>query len=307
MLSIIIVHYGEIKKTIGCLNSIVQKIKIPNEILIWDNSEETENKLFEKEKINFPDLKFKILTIHKNTGYGAGINRAVDFCQYEWILILNNDVNIVRFDFKDMDKRCIYGASALDENGNPVKNVYLDLNPLDELMKNMRIYPLFYRLGYGFGNEAVEDFTKKNGWTYNVGGSFILLTKDIFKNIGGFDENYFLYAEEFDFCKRARLKGYKIKYSLHFKIVHPTKKSYNRTIMEYRIRSKLYYLKKFFPALNLFTLFSNMLVALIYILLLYIQHLLFSRNFTGKGADTQKFSVLYSYYKSLLMHILFYL
>lgn len=308
MLTVIIIHYADTEKTIKCINSVKERIKVPYEILIWDNDEKCS-----KEKFKIKDLKYKVLTLHKNIGYGAAINRAVKFSQYEWILILNNDTEIIEFKMLDLKSNIMYGALTFSKNEDITTSLYLDPNPIDELFKNLRISSIFYRIvcylgrskGKGikdgrkwYGNEAIFSGFNINdvssgqnkslaSWTYNIGGHFILMKKDIFDKIGGFDENYFMYAEEFDLCKRARLKGYKIIIQTDFKVKHAKEENDKDTnlkfkVMKWRIDSKLYYLNKFYPALFIFTLLSNILTSIIYIIIYIILQKERSNGFINK-------------------------
>ncbi len=271
MLSVIIVHYGDVNKTLKCINSVVEKINIPFEILVWDNDEGGSK--FKIQSSNF--IVLKILRMYKNIGYGAAINKAVKYAKYKYILILNNDTEIIGWlrigKRHDLEDNCIYGAETYDENGL-VNSCHLDLNPIDELFKNLRIRAILDNIK---GSKSKVQGSKLH-WTYNVGGHFLFMKKELFEKVGGFDEKYFMYAEEFDLCKRARFAGYKIIHNPYFKIKHLKKKGSkfqiqsSVDIVSVRIDSKLYYLKKFYPAVFIFTALANGLVALIYYILCMI-------------------------------------
>ena len=53
-----------------------------------------------------------------------------------------------------------------------------------------------------------------------VGGMFMLIPRDIFKQLGGFNEKYFLYYEDVDFCARLRLRGYEVLACPEVKVTH---------------------------------------------------------------------------------------
>ncbi|EFK96227.1 Glycosyl transferase, family 2 [sediment metagenome] len=53
-----------------------------------------------------------------------------------------------------------------------------------------------------------------------VSGSFMLVRREVFERLGGFDERYFMYAEDLEFCRRARLDGWEIAYRPLRGVVH---------------------------------------------------------------------------------------
>ena len=54
----------------------------------------------------------------------------------------------------------------------------------------------------------------------DVSGAFMMLRKEIFKDTGGFDPDFFLYYEEFDWCNQIKKKGYKVYYQPKSLIYH---------------------------------------------------------------------------------------
>src|SRR5690606_5776914 len=58
-----------------------------------------------------------------------------------------------------------------------------------------------------------------------VSGSFLMFRREVLDDIQGMDEDFFLYGEDLDFCYRAFLKGWKIFYYPHARVVHYKGKS----------------------------------------------------------------------------------
>ena len=54
-----------------------------------------------------------------------------------------------------------------------------------------------------------------------VAGSFLLVRREVFDELGGFDERFFLYSEEVDLCTRARGAGWQVRYLPHATVMHP--------------------------------------------------------------------------------------
>jgi GT2 family glycosyltransferase len=53
-----------------------------------------------------------------------------------------------------------------------------------------------------------------------VSGSFLMFRNEVLEDIGGFDEDYFMYAEDMDFCYRAKMKGWGVMYYPTARITH---------------------------------------------------------------------------------------
>ena len=87
-------------------------------------------------------------------------------------------------------------------------------------------------------------------------GACMLVRREVFEQIGGFDENFFLYSEEFDLCKRVRAAGWQIWYVHTARLLHKGKSStmqkfgnVNRMVLQY-LCSQHYYFRKHRGALT---------------------------------------------------------
>lgn len=173
--TIIILTHKSKNLVIDYIKDIYQKFKI----IIVDNSNDTELKSI----INRNYLGTDIHLI-SNNGYSNQINYGVKFVKSKYFLISNPDVkgineaNILKF---------INVAKELDDNFSALGPRYLDINP--KTLKQSKTENDIAEMRFLSG--ACMFFLKKN---YDL--------------IGGFDDNFFLYFEENDFCKRS-IKFYK--------------------------------------------------------------------------------------------------
>lgn len=80
-----------------------------------------------------------------------------------------------------------------------------------------------------------------------VSGCAMMVRADVFRQVGGFDEQFFLYQEDVDLCKRIRQLGYDVLYVPSARIVHQKNKSADRVPekvrLEYR-KSQIHYYRK---------------------------------------------------------------
>ena len=84
----------------------------------------------------------------------------------------------------------------------------------------------------------------------SVGGSCMMVRKEVVEKVGQLDENFLAYWEEIDWCKRILYAGYKIYYLADVKIIHYWQVSMNKLGKEKKEKifyvSMLYYYKKHF-------------------------------------------------------------
>jgi hypothetical protein len=82
-----------------------------------------------------------------------------------------------------------------------------------------------------------------------VTGAFFLMRSEVQKKVGFFDENFFMYTEEVDYCKRVKDLGYKVIYNPDWKVMHIGAASSNSAfpiISEYK--GIKYYFHKHLPS-----------------------------------------------------------
>ena len=199
-------------------------------IIILDNS----NDLILKEKIKkvYPHINF--ILSKKNNGYGGGNNKIFRLAKTSHVLVLNPDTIL--------SKNCI---KELIHQANLIKNKFAILAPSE------------------------KNFIKKEIMEVDhVKGFSMLVNLSKIKKIKMFDENYFLYLEEIDLCKRLKLASEKIYICGKAKITHLSAKSSNIGFEFEKCRnwhwmwSKVYYNKKhknfFYVLRNTFsTIFFN--------------------------------------------------
>jgi len=245
-ITVVIVTYQTPEKIIlDCLESIDKNIKV----LIVENSELFKN----KEKILSKFENVKILCTGMNLGYGAGNNFGIKAATTDYILILNPDVIC--------DKDLFSNTSALidkTENFSIIGCQYL----YDKVFMPAGFFNSKKNKEFktNFKNDKIDELTKVD-W---VTGCSMLINLKKFENKKIFDENFFLYFEEFDLCKTLLKRGENVYTSKKLKIHHlGFKSSFDETLNDKRninflrewhwMWSTFYFYKKnfnYFYALN---------------------------------------------------------
>ena len=215
-IAIIVLNWNGWQDTVECLESLSQ-IEYQNfNITVVDNGS-TDNSIEQIKAWASGKLRIKIIKLKHNIGYAkgnnAGIRDVLSDPGVRYILILNNDT-IVSPDFLSclaeiLNKEknvALAGPKLIDyKTGkywqSPLKN---RLNLLTYLLFSTPIYWMFYRtLLHNFFKVKEEKPVK----VYMVAGCAMFFRADILRDIGMFDENSFLYWEEFIIAEKLRERG----------------------------------------------------------------------------------------------------
>jgi len=222
-LSIVIAHHQTPELLDLCLNSVKKTIQKLNyeTIIVSSESKESDDE-FIKDK--WPEVK--IVFFKKNTGYSKLINAGIKSSTGDFILILNADIIVLEGAISEMMKYLmanedvgIVAPRLEDYNGNLQISCFND--PVPRLILARRTF-------WGKtkqGKQALErasvltddDKEKEVDWAQ---GSAMMFRKNLVDKVGFWDERFFLYFEDSDWCRRIRQKGYKIIYLPIAKMVH---------------------------------------------------------------------------------------
>ncbi len=192
---------------------------IPTELIIVDNgsldgSVEYLVNLEKKKNSNIKTIFNK-----KNLGFGRANNQAMKICKGEYILLLNSDTVIfdaaisqTLFWLSTHPEYDLVGCKLLNPDksnqGSAAKFPHLDtafsMLFLDRLIKSTKTMSSPQKIQY------VD-------W---VMGAFMLLRKDVYRQTKGFDENYFMYMEEVEWCYRISQKGLRVGFYPNARIIH---------------------------------------------------------------------------------------
>lgn len=168
-------------------------LKNCHRVIIIDNGGEDGTEAAARSEIQNVDY----IRPEQNLGFGCGVNLAADHTDSEFILIVNPDTISLEADIAKLvasaDKykdAAIVSPMFRDVDGTPHLS-YLPL-PRKERTKHT----------------LMTDIPEHELCAETIGGAFMLIRRDAFLSIGGFDKAYFLFFEEFDLCQRLRQKGW---------------------------------------------------------------------------------------------------
>lgn len=205
--SAIVLIYNSKQHLKLCLESL-EELNYPKskfEIVLVDNNSSDDSIAFVR--AYYPEVK--IINFNENSGYAKGNNKAAHLIDSEYIAFLNPDTKVD----KDwlINLVCV-AISRSDEQivafGGKVKFLE-DPTVVQVAGSKMCIHGNGYNIGYG--RKDCDEFNKE-GYTLSPSGCSMLVDRKAFLHLGGFDQDYFMYVEEFDFGYRLWLAGYKSFY-----------------------------------------------------------------------------------------------
>lgn len=196
--SVIIINYNTKQMTSECIDSVIANTdEIDYEIILVDNaSTDGSKEFFERDK------RVKYIYSDSNRGFGAGNNLGVRYASGKYIFLLNSDTllknNAIKmlFEFSESHKSpCVCGGWLKNKDGMPnVSQIAFPRMNILEFLKS-------------FVSKPTPDDTSSLQYIDAVCGADMFCPKRIFDQVGGFDENIFMYGEEIELQYRLNKLG----------------------------------------------------------------------------------------------------
>ena len=226
MISIILVLYNSKDYIYDCLNSIIDSkiMNVPHEILILNNNQNDHYEL--------NNNKIKVIKSDSNIGYTSAINKLIQISKGDYILTINPDVIL--------NKNTLYDMHCIIKNNKNIGVVGCrGLNTDKTLQISSRrrfphIFTLLTRIGHSLNKTIINKYNyfDINSTDYyavdSVSGSCMLFRRELYDKLNGFDERFFLYFEDTDFCIRSNLINYKVIYDPSSSYIHKNRGSVNK-------------------------------------------------------------------------------
>jgi GT2 family glycosyltransferase len=207
--SIIIVNYKTKDLTANCINSVIEKFNnFDYEIIIIDNAS-SDGSLEEINKIFFE--KIKIIKNDSNIGFGPANNKAAKIANGDYLFFLNSDTILESGDLGEID-----GYFKKNKNVGIIGPQLILQNGKHQPYSNGSFPSLFNVLFQKFNKDCHNEISEAD-W---VSGAALIIRKEIFLKLKGFDENFFMYFEDIDLCKLTKNLGYKVIYFPRFIVKH---------------------------------------------------------------------------------------
>ena len=215
-ISVIIVNYNAQYFIKNCIGSILRSAGVPDlEIIVVDN--DSTDGSCELLKQSFP--KLKLIRNDQNEGFSKGNNRGVAAAEGEYVLILNPDTILAEdtlkqvYEFaKSTPDAGAVGVRFIDGSGHFLpesKRNFPDLKTAG--LKLLGFSKRYYAHHIGQNEKARVDI---------LTGAFMFMKKSVYEEVGGFDEDFFMYGEDIDLSYRISSAGYHNYYLGEQVVIH---------------------------------------------------------------------------------------
>ncbi len=217
IVSIIVPIFNKKEFTLQMLTYLFANTKYPYEIIIIDNNSTDESEKVIKEffKLCKPkDVIGKYVKNQTNSGFSIANNQGASMAKGNYVCFLNNDTmpmqnwltELVECHIKHTSS--ITGAKLILPGQGTIQHAGVEFDLFN--------YP--YHIYFGYNKDAKEVCKDKEHKAMT--GACMLVNKDEFFAIGGFDEKYWLGWEDIDLCNRYRKAGKKLWYASKSEVYH---------------------------------------------------------------------------------------
>lgn len=230
-LSIITVTYNSQRFLTKYFSTLLKNIPKYTEIIIVDNGS-TDDSINVIKKYQINNKNIRLIENKENKGFGKGCNQGVKEAQGEYIMFLNPDTEVIQDaidvllqTIKEDTKIGIVSPLLIQPDGllQPI------LRKLPTVKGAIKEYYLHIKRSY-------EAYTPKETGLQSVEcvvGAVVMMSKEIFLAIGGFDERYFLYYEDLELCRQIKKRDLKIIIQPEATLVHAVGGSISEKKMEW--------------------------------------------------------------------------
>jgi N-acetylglucosaminyl-diphospho-decaprenol L-rhamnosyltransferase len=272
-LSIVIVSWNVKKLLERCLASLTAdglgeggglvpargpRLDVEREIIVVDNASSDGSPDMVREQF----AHVRLIASDSNLGFARANNRGVAASTGRYVLLLNPDTEVrggaLAAMVTYMDEHPDIGTlgpkllrpDALEERVQPSRRrfptlatAFLESTVLQQWFPRNRVLQRYYVQDKGDNEEQDTDW---------LVGACLLIRREAWQQVGPLDENLFMYSEELDWCRRAKMAGWRVVYVPWATVVHHEAQSSNQVVPARHIyfqSSKVYYFRKYHGAL----------------------------------------------------------
>ena len=219
--AVVIVNHNTVDLLARCLDSVIADGA--TEVVVVDHASTDGSVARVRER--FPEVT--LLAHEDNPGYGAGVDRGIAATTEAWSLVLNSDTEIARgcleafsVHARTHEDAHVLGPRITGPDGSLQRSCYpeptvaqLFVQDLG-LLRAVAAVPLLARR---HPHTAPHDTVRDVDWLL---GAALCIRRVAWEAVGGFDEEYGMYFEEVDFCRRIRDAGGRVQLVPSAQVVH---------------------------------------------------------------------------------------
>ncbi|WP_333651866.1 glycosyltransferase family 2 protein [Lacrimispora sp.] len=252
--TIIIPNYNGLKFMEPCFKALEAQSEKNFELLVVDNGSSDGSVEWLKER-NIPSVFLK-----ENTGFSGAVNVGINRAQTPYVILLNNDTEPEPDYVKEMVKAIERSPEVFSVSSKMIQLYHKEL--MDDAGDMYSLLGWAYQRGVGQSSRGY----RKPCQVFSACAGAAIYRREVFKEIGGFDEDHFAYLEDIDVGYRAKIFGYKNMYCPTAIVYHvgsgTSGSKYNSFKVRLAARNNVYLNYKNMPFLQLFINLGPLLVGM---------------------------------------------
>ena len=266
--TIIIPNYNGLKFMDECIRSLNAQTYPNFRTLVVDNGSTDGSVEWLKEH------QIDTIFLPENTGFSGAVNVGIKAADTPYVLLLNNDVRVDEYFVAEMVR-----AIGQSERIFSVSSRMIQMYHPDRLDDAGDMYSL---LGWAYQRGVGRDLThyRRSSRVFSACAGAAIYRREVFEEIGYFDEMHFAYLEDMDLCWRARIHGWKSWYEPDAEVFHvgsaTSGSRYNRFKVLHSAGNNLYMIYKNMPLAQMLLNLPFLLVGFL------IKYLFFVKKGLGK-------------------------
>jgi hypothetical protein len=222
LISAIVVSYNTREMTLECLRALTADLAgVPSEVWVVDNA--STDGSADAVAGEFPAVR--LVRSERNLGFGAANNRAMREAAGEYFLLVNSDAFVrpgcARALLECLGRHpeaAVAGPRIVRPDGSLQISCFRFPSPARAVLENLFVASLFpHHPVLGDYRRWAHDAEREVDW---VIGACMLVRRRAYEDVGGFDERFFMYAEETDWQKRIRDAGWTVRFTPAGEVVH---------------------------------------------------------------------------------------
>ncbi len=206
---------------------------IASEIILVDNASRDDT--IAMVRAEFPNVQ--VIANSDNRGFTGGNNQALAFAQSRFLFLLNPDAELVPgaacvlLEYMNAHPEIgIVGPQLRYPDGSIQSSRRRFPTFATALLESTRVQQWFPRnrwLARYYMQDKSDDAVQEVDW---VVGAAMLVRREVYEQIGGMDEGFFMYSEELDWCYRAKQAGWRVVYFPRATVIHHEGKSSEQAV-----------------------------------------------------------------------------
>ena len=210
-----IVNHLDYERTLACLESLARdpERRSSVEVVVLDNGSRNGS----VEAIRTQQPQVRVIEQPFRAGFGANHNRIINSAASRYVFILNDDtivppgtIDSLKSFLDARPEAAIVGPRIYYDDGNSCESAWRFPTPA-----SCAVFALTLgQIG------VIQSRTAEPRTVDWLGGAAFMVRRSVLEQLGGFDENFFMYMEETDLCKRIWTAGHEVWYTPRARVIH---------------------------------------------------------------------------------------